>query len=701
MPTLRIMGFSGLVPRTSATFLTDSQAQVAQNARLYQTELRSWFGQSFAQELAHTFSPQTIYHLYTATASLWLAWPTEVSVAPGPLADVTEGRIYYTDAGYPKKTNLAMATGGSPPPASWLPLGVPVPAIAPAVTTSLGTTATNLTSLSDNVAPDDSLQITTPQAFDSLPSLVADTSSVSTSGNTIYLTLGSGTGVSDSGNADNPNSLVNVTINAAGAQSSSGSAATDSAYTETRAYVYTYISQFGSLYEESGPSPPSALVDVTNGATVQISGFAAPPDNRPYNIVSMRIYRSVPASTNPGYEFVAEIPTGSAIFDDNLTALQLGQTIPSIGWLPPPDELSGIISHPNGFLAGFSGNTVYFSDLDAPHAWPVAYAISIAHPIVGLGISGSQIVVCTNQKPYIISGAAPGAMSVEELPLVAPCLSIRTIASDEDGVVYACPDGLVVVAQGLAQVVTEQLYKRDEWQAISPADMRGILYDGCYFGIYTQGDTGRASIVVDRADSPALTTIQLNATAAHLDDQTAALFLAASADGNIYEYDGDANNPLTYVWMSKRFTLGGGMTFSAMQVDADYTALSNNSLYQFQLQQVQAANAAIFMGNVMGSLNMTPLNTYAVNGSAMQPLPAPSGARWGQLSIFGDEVLQATFQLQNYEPFRIPAFRSRALEIVVSGNLNVRGIALGTTVAELRNINYRLPRGDTQTGLLP
>ena len=44
MPQLKIMGFDGVVPRTSATMLQDNQAQVAEDVKLYSKELRYWRG---------------------------------------------------------------------------------------------------------------------------------------------------------------------------------------------------------------------------------------------------------------------------------------------------------------------------------------------------------------------------------------------------------------------------------------------------------------------------------------------------------------------------------------------------------------------------------------------------------------------------------------------------------------------------------
>ena len=40
----------------------------------------------------------------------------------------------------------------------------------------------------------------------------------------------------------------------------------------------------------------------------------------------------------------------------------------------PPNDLQGICLHSSGALAGYSGNTLRFSEPYLPHAWPADYS---------------------------------------------------------------------------------------------------------------------------------------------------------------------------------------------------------------------------------------------------------------------------------------------------------------------------------------
>ena len=373
MPAIKIMGFDGLVPRMSATLLSDNQAQIAENVKLHSRELRFWRG-STAQSATMVANTRSIYKYYASSPTpYWLVWASEgVDVVASPITDTTDYRIYYTGDGVPKKTNEALAsTGAGAYPRGWLNMGVPAPTGAPTLATDGG----------------------------------------------------SGT-------------------------------------TEQRAYVYTYVSTFGSLKEESAPSPPTSISTLPGG-TVTVKGFTTAPTTN-YNITHRRIYRSVTGATTDSYQFVAEIPVATTSYDDTKTVAQLGETITTIGWTPPPSNLAGLVALPGGALAGFSGNTIYFSEPFYPHAWPTRYAINVPSKIVGFGVFGTFVAVMTDRYPYIINGGIPGAMSVERVPSLEPCISKQSIISNEGGVMYASPNGLMQIGPGAVGIQTNALFRRDE-----------------------------------------------------------------------------------------------------------------------------------------------------------------------------------------------------------------------------------------------
>ena len=468
----------------------------------------------------------------------------------------------------------------------------------------------------------------------------------------------------------------------------------------TYVYVYTYVSTFGTIKEESGPSPASAVVTLTSGQGTTVGGFTnAPTTASGYNITAMRIYRSISDSSgNVNYAFVTEIAitaaTGvpaSSTYLDILSATQLGSALPSLFWNTPPDALQGLVAMANGILAGFVGNTVYFSEPYYPHAWPSSYSLTVPHNIVGLGAFGNMLLVATEKFPYVISGSSPGSMSQERLPLAEPCVSKRSIVSDEYGVSYASPNGLVSVGMGARGVVTTKLFRRDEWQTLTPSSLIGAVYDNKYFGVFTSTSfaPNNQTLVMSRDDIPALSylndTVKLQIGALHVDPQYGYLYYFSTVDQKIYRLDADDNNPTTYDWQSKRFVFMHGETFSALKLDADFSTANSTNAYAAQIAAISTANQAIATSSWNAALGLAVLNKYTVDGGALTDFPAPQTVRYVNVTLYGDDgAITAQLAISTFDTVRIPPFRSREMQVRIQGNANVRGIALASTVQELR-----------------
>ena len=75
----------------------------------------------------------------------------------------------------------------------------------------------------------------------------------------------------------------------------------------------------------------------------------------------------------------------------------------------------GITAMPNGITAGFSGNTLLFSEAFLPHSYPLANQITTKDDIVGIASIASGLLVTTKGKPLLVSGTDPSAMAMVEM----------------------------------------------------------------------------------------------------------------------------------------------------------------------------------------------------------------------------------------------------------------------------------------------
>lgn len=237
---------------------------------------------------------------------------------------------------------------------------------------------------------------------------------------------------------------------------------------DIRSYVYTFVSAYG---EEGQPSDPT-LVDGDATDTWNISGMdTTVPDAASRNITRKRIYRTVAGEVSTAFFFVAEIDLATSTYADNEAddTVASNQLLESTTWAEPPPDLDGILAMPNGYLIGWKGRRLLFSEPYRPHAWPAEYELSTEFPIVGAAVWGSTVVLGTESKPYFGQGTTPAAFTLEKMDAVEPCLSKRSVVGTTAGVYYASINGLVMANSGGAQVVTVDILTKEEWAAYSPS----------------------------------------------------------------------------------------------------------------------------------------------------------------------------------------------------------------------------------------
>lgn len=395
------------------------------------------------------------------------------------------------------------------------------------------------------------------------------------------------------------------------------------ALAETRAYVYTNVRNYSGFAEESSPSNV-VTVDATVGQQVTLSDFTPPPAGA-HNITHRRIYRSVAGSQGSAFLYVGEQPIAATEFVDTVSADNLGEQLASLTWEPPPDNLQGLVALPGGLLAGFVGQDVYFCDPWHPHAWPGDFTQVVDFPIVGLGVFGQSLLVITKGTPYLITGSHPDSMNMVTLDLEQAGVAKRSICRFGNGVIYASPDGLVYVGTEGSNIITQTYATGAEWQTLlDPTTLHGYEHDSRYYGFHATG-----GFIFDPTDrSGALTLHDIQADAAFVDLQVDALFYLNG--DTIYKLHHGANLP--YTWRSKVFQLPQPGNFACAQVIAE---------------------------------NYTDVT----------------------LKVYCDGVLKLTKVVTSASAFRLPSgFKSRTVEVELSGTSPVWVVNLAGTIAELANV---------------
>ena len=337
-----------------------------------------------------------------------------------------------------------------------------------------------------------------------------------------------------------------------------GTAPDGTATPETRVYTYTNVSKEAGFEFESAPAGASADVTVVAGQPVTLAGFSAAPSG--YNVTHRRIYRS----TSGVYLFVAEITAAATSFEDTVEAAALGEEIPSLTWSTPPDDLQGLINLPGGMMAGFVGRDVYYCDPYHPHAWPVNYVQTVDYPVVGLGRMDTTLAVLTTGAPYFMQGSHPDSVVVVKSDVDQSCSSKRSIVSAAGAVIYASPDGLIMLSAGGSRILTDKLFTAAQWQAqFTPSSIHAYLQDRRYVAFYTDG-TNSGGFIYDLTTGE-FSTHSVYATAGYADPQEDKLYLAFPDRSVKIWQRGD---PLTFTWRSKIFTMPVPTSMSFAKVSA-------------------------------------------------------------------------------------------------------------------------------------
>lgn len=392
---------------------------------------------------------------------------------------------------------------------------------------------------------------------------------------------------------------------------------------------YSYV---GANGEEGPISQLSALVDYYPGQTLNLSNLAAVPIANNTNTLFKRIYVSqTDAQGQTAIRFWADISVVDSSTSGTVDFDTLGERAPEPAPEMPPDDLFGLLSHPNGFLVGFSGKRICRSEAFKPYAWPSAYRDPVADDIVGGAALGQSVVVCTRGSTYIASGNDPLSQNVVKLEGFQPCVAKRTIRVTSQGVVYASPDGLVnVTPTGAMILITASIMTRDDWQAFKPEAMHAAVHDDRYFCWFDTG-TSKGCLIFDfSGEIPGLIRSDIYATAAFSDFRRDALFVALESGNNLYKWDA-ANTFSSMTWKSKKYTLDRPQNFSAGKVVCEIT-----------------------------------------------------GGRTVTFRLYADGVLKHTQSVTNALPFRMPAnYRAREYEIEILGTGRVKEVIIAGSVAEL------------------
>lgn len=447
----------------------------------------------------------------------------------------------------------------------------------------------------------------------------------------------------------------------------------------TRAYVATYVSEYG----EEGPPSEAELHTGQSDGTWNIDLPTPDPDDiggPDRNLTHVRIYRTITSSAGVAtFFFVAEQAIADETYDDSLSDTEVsaqGQ-LQTDGWTGPPADLQGAVMMPNGIVAAWRENEVWFSEPYRPHAWPVDHVLTVEHPIVGMGVINQSLIVCTSGKPVIISGVTPLAMSQDNPSQFEPCIGRGSIISAPEGVYYTSPNGLILANPGSINNITREIVTKEEWVRLTNrtrfrAARLGTAYIG--FGSVSAGvfqdDAFQEDAFAQEDTSGAYNGILIDPV------NPRAGFSLVNEDETVLGVQMDD-------WSGEVLILKGGKVY--WQDQADSTQPYRIAFWRSKtIEMVEENNFAAL--KVRFSLDDTAPDLNPTRNTAL--LQTLAADQYGLIRLYaGDELVSTRELRKNGEVFRPPSgFTADSWYFELETRVKINDVQLASTAAELARV---------------
>lgn len=338
----------------------------------------------------------------------------------------------------------------------------------------------------------------------------------------------------------------------------------------SRSYLFTYVDAYGL---ESSPSPPSPVIDAPPDATWTITGLPTSAPTNPVGknfptVVKMRLYRTITGqTTGANFYYVSDVAFGLGTFTDTTSDATIvnNTVLESTSWLSPPDELDGLTAMQGGMLVGFTGNTIHFSEVNRPHAWPAGYDQSLQYEIIGLAVWQQALIALTKGYPSTGQGGSPANFTFSQVQVAEPCIARGSIVADLTGVTYASQNGLVSLNYSGMTNLTQNLFSKNIWiNDYNAASIVACRHRAQYIALTSSG-----GFIIDYTEPRmGVTRITLSSVSGIWNDVYTGDVYAMGYDKKVYLWDSGGTGPLQYRWRSRQFYFPAPQSLGACQISS-------------------------------------------------------------------------------------------------------------------------------------
>lgn len=302
----------------------------------------------------------------------------------------------------------------------------------------------------------------------------------------------------------------------------------------TYQYVYTHYNSIDGT--ESAPSPISEELEAVSGI-INLSGMSVSTDPQ---VTHKRLYRV--GGNITAFTLVVQLSDTVTDYADSLGDTELdGRLLESDNYTEAPTGLR-FLTESFAMLFGAVDNTLRFTPIAVPDAWPPEYSIQFSAPVTGIGPVANGVLVFTKYRTFLITGTGPLSLSQQPLSGDQGCVDHTSIQEIGPALIWASVEGLCMSAGDAVTNIT-----KDKLGKITLDPVDSEVTDEVYYCHNADGTTIAADF-------------RFGAIFKYLD---LAISTIAYANGSLYGWqDGilyklfEADNDLTLSYLSPRFIEG-------------------------------------------------------------------------------------------------------------------------------------------------
>lgn len=240
-------------------------------------------------------------------------------------------------------------------------------------------------------------------------------------------------------------------------------------------YAMTYYNSVDGA--ESGPSTPSAEIDISNGGTISLASIPVSSDPQ---VDEKRLYRVGGNLTS--FTLVTTLANATTTYNDVLADTAIDGRLLEASTYSQAESDFKFLTEAYAMLFAAQGNRLRFTPIGVPDAWPELNFIDYEADITGIAPVANGILIFTKFKTHIVTGTGPTSLTTQLLRGDQGCLTHSSVQPLEGAALWVSTDGICTSSGGNVALIS-----KDKLGKLSLSPVDSAIYDEAYYILDADG----------------------------------------------------------------------------------------------------------------------------------------------------------------------------------------------------------------------